>query len=128
MNNFHRYRNRFFPLLMLMFSVILAQSLIQAQPMRRTPKERADTLKAQLSLTDSQVTAVIKIYEASDQEMQKAFDASGGDRQAARETMMALRKKTDEKIEALLTPDQKKKFAEIQKQRQSRMQGRMRNN
>ncbi len=99
---------------------------IQAQPQRMSPKERADRLKSQLSLSDSQTVAVTKIYEESQQEMSKAFNDSSGDRQSRREVMMKMMSKTDDRIDSLLTADQKTKFAEIKKARQSRQGGRFR--
>jgi len=41
-----------------------------------------------------------------------------------RENMTALREKTNKKIEAILTDEQKKKFKEMQSQRPTRPQGR----
>jgi len=83
-------------------------------------------LKEQLSLSDSQVVIVTKIYEVSDTLMRKIFESAGDNREAVRDTMMAIRKKIDDQVVALLNEEQKKKYAEIQKQRENRGPGRMR--
>ena len=113
-------------LVLLMLCVVFIQGVSQAQPMRRTPKERAAMLKEQLSLSDSQVVIVTKIYEVSDTLMRKIFESAGDNREAVRDTMMAIRKKIDDQVVALLNEEQKKKYAEIQKQRENRGPGRMR--
>jgi Spy/CpxP family protein refolding chaperone len=46
------------------------------------------------------------------------------DRQARREAMQSVMKETDEKIEALLTKEQKTKYEDLVKQRRSRFSGR----
>lgn len=97
-----------------------------AQPGRMSPKERAERLKDQLSLSDSQVVAVTKIYEESQQQMSKAFADSTADRQSRREMMTKIMGATDTRIDSLLTDEQKTKFAEIKKARQNRPGGRFR--
>jgi Spy/CpxP family protein refolding chaperone len=51
-----------------------------------------------------------------------------GDMDAMRSAMMEIRDKTNKQITALLTKEQAKKFEDILKQQQQRMQQRMRNN
>ncbi len=82
---------------------------------------RRDPLAA-LNLTEAQKKKVAEIQTAQRTEMRKLF--SGGNREAMREKMSALRAKTNKQIEAILTDEQKKKFKELQSQRPTRPQGR----
>jgi Spy/CpxP family protein refolding chaperone len=97
-----------------------------SQPKRMVPAERAERLKNELGLTDAQVAAVTKIFEESQQEMQKPSVNGGDDRQARRTAMKAMMDKTDSRIDSILTPDQKKKFASAKKKHQGKMPGRSR--
>lgn len=90
-----------------------------AQGMRATPEQRTQRLKDSLSLNEDQSSKVLTIYQEMDQERSELFNASGGDRQAMMESMRGLNEKFDGKIEALLTPGQKVKFAAIKKQREA---------
>ncbi len=73
-----------------------------------TDKELAEALK----LTDDQVNKIKEIVDAMQKEMQDAFQSAGqgGDRTAMRDKMTKLRKDTDDKILAVLTPDQKTSY------------------
>jgi Spy/CpxP family protein refolding chaperone len=73
-----------------------------------TDKELAEALK----LTDDQVNKIKEIVDAMRKEMQDAFQSAGqgGDRTAMRDKMTKLRKDTDDKILAVLTPDQKTSY------------------
>ena len=73
--------------------------------------ETSDALK----LTADQKTKVQEILAAQMAEQRSLFQdgGGGGDRQAMMEKMQALRKQTDEKLAALLTADQKTKWAEL---------------
>ena len=84
-------------------------------------EERVKMLKDSLSLNAAQVKKITSILTDADKERQDIFGQSGGDRDAMREKMMALRDSTDKKIEAELTKKQKQKYEEIKKQRQQRM-------
>ena len=90
--------------------------------MRMSAEERTKMLTDSLSLTAVQADSVLKIYKESDAERQKMFSSGEGDRQARMEAMRSLAEKTDAKIEGLLTAEQKAKYDEMVKQRQSRMQ------
>jgi hypothetical protein len=68
----------------------------------------------------------VAIYTAQQEEMQKTFEANRGDRQAMREAMTDLRKKTDNKIMAVLNDTQKTRFHEMIKNRPMRRMGGMR--
>jgi len=103
--------------------LVLSVSPLQAQGMRLTPKERADSLKVRLSLTDKQTEQVVKIYEEQQLDFEKVRNASAGDREAMRAAMPKIVQKSDEKIEKLLDKEQLKKYQEFKKQRAERMQG-----
>ena len=93
---------------------------------RLTPLERAEQLKDELNLTDEQTSKVKAVFEEQDKEMKKLFEKSEDDRAAMRDTMLKKRKETDQKITSLLNAEQKKKFEELQKQRQKRLEERRR--
>jgi len=103
--------------------LVLSVSPLQAQGMRLTPKERADSLKVRLSLTDKQTEQVVKIYEEQQLDFEKVRNASAGDREAMRAAMPKIVQKSDEKIEKLLDKEQLKKYQEFKKQRAERLQG-----
>jgi Spy/CpxP family protein refolding chaperone len=90
------------------------------------PKDRAADLKERLSLTDSQTTLITKIFTESQEAMRKAVDSMKDDRQAMRGLRMEMMKKSDERIDSILTADQKKKYDDLVKERRSRMRGRPR--
>ena len=101
-------------------------TVCSAQPRRMSPDERTAELKKELSLTEKQAVHVKKIFEQLQRESEELFEASGGNRGALREMMMKKNNEADEKISALLTADQKKKFEEFKKQRRARFEERQR--
>ncbi len=92
--------------------------------MRLTPEERANQLKVRLSLTDVQTAKVTEIYKNAQEEMEKLREKGQGDRQAMREGMLDIARRTDEQIEELLTPEQKKEFTKVKEERRQMMQRR----
>jgi Spy/CpxP family protein refolding chaperone len=84
--------------------------LQQAGPMALTRSDVADELK----LTDDQKKKVQEIVNAQNEQMRSIFQDAGGDRDAARTKMEALRKDTNDKITALLSEEQKTKWKEMQ--------------
>lgn len=112
------------PLLLVLVGLfVISNSALQAQGMRLTPKERADSLKVRLSLTDKQTEQVVKIYEEQQLDFEKVRNASAGDREAMRAAMPKIVQKSDEKIEKLLDKEQLKKYEQFKKDRAQRMQG-----
>jgi periplasmic protein CpxP/Spy len=91
--------------------------------MRMTPEERVKQLKDSLSLTDKQAEQITNIFKEMGAKRQAVMD-SIDDRDARREAMMGLMAKTDEKIEALLTPEQKDKYEAMKKEREARFRQR----
>lgn len=96
--------------------LIISISVLNAQPRRRTPAERADTLKVHLKLTDAQTSKVEAIYKESDTKLQEAFQ-NGFDRDQFR----AIMDTTNTKIEKLLTDKQKDAFNKLLQERRNRM-------
>ncbi len=81
---------------------------------QRSPEQIVSHLKDRLSLTDEQVNKIRPIIEES---MQK--------QDAIRKEMLQLRQSTDEKIGAVLTPEQLKEFQQFKNERRGGMRGRM---
>jgi len=84
--------------------------------MMMSPEQRTTRLAEQLSLTDEQKTKVQKIYEEQQKDMQ-------GMQGASREERMAKMQATNDKIKAVLTDEQKKKFDDMQQRMRQRGPG-----
>lgn len=95
------------------------------QMMRRSPKERAQNLKEQLSLNDDQTKKVEKIFAEQDSTLREKIDNSSAGRGEAREFMRETMDKADKEIMKLLDENQKEAYEKI---RQERMQRRERRN
>jgi Spy/CpxP family protein refolding chaperone len=87
------------------------------------PGRRTDMLKQNLNLSDDQASQVKAIFEDSRTKMEGLRSNSSLSQDDRRSQMMTIRKAENDKVEALLTPDQKTKYAALQEQ----MRGRMRN-
>ena len=96
----------------------------QGQGMRMSPKERAEALGKQLSLDSVTVAKVTAIMEKSQKQMMDKRNELQGDMDGMRAAMMEIREKQTKDITALLTKDQAKKYEEILKEQQQRMQNR----
>ena len=109
-------------------SVLSAQGM-GMQRMRMSPEQQATVLKDSLGLDSTQTAKVTAIYKEQQDEVAKIREKSQGDFQAMREAMTEMRKKTDDKIKAVLTDAQKTKYEEMLKNRpMGRMGGRGRGN
>ena len=108
--------------------LFLTASSVCAQPMMRTPAERAQQLKERLSLTEEQTIAVEIIFEERQKETKAKLDSLMGDREAMRAFMTGQAATTDKEIEELLNEDQKKKYEELKKERRERRGGQRRRN
>lgn len=86
-------------------------------------KQQLNTYKERLKLTDEQFKKVETILNDQMTEMQKLRDNSGGDMQSMRSAFMEMREKTNKKIEALLTDEQKVEWKKIQDEAAQRRQG-----
>jgi periplasmic protein CpxP/Spy len=100
----------------------------QGQGMRMSPKQRADTLGKQLGLDSATVAKVTAVMEKYQKQMMDKRTELQGDMDGMRAAMMEIRDNQTKDIKALLTEDQVKKYDEILKQQQQRMQQRQRNN
>jgi len=121
--------------LLILAAMLLVAGLMQiafaqgmGQGMRMSPKERAEALGKQLSLDSVTVLKVAAIMEKSQKMMADKREELQGDMDGMRAAMMAIRDSSNKWISALLTPDQAKKYEEVLKQQQQRMQQRQRNN
>ncbi|HEV2578245.1 MAG TPA: hypothetical protein VGU25_13640 [Acidobacteriaceae bacterium] len=85
------------------------------------PGRRAERMKHELNLTDDQTSQVKTILEDSRTKMEALRSNSSLSQDDRRSQAMSLRKAENDKIEALLTPDQKTKFATMQQQMRDRM-------
>lgn len=113
--------------------VLMGTIVMNAQPPRRhhmnpeqMVQQRVERLDKQLSLTDEQKAEITRIYteemEAQHPEGKPGARMEKGERpdeemmKARHEEMKARRDATDAKIEALLTPEQAAKYAELKNQ------------
>ena len=87
------------------------------------PGARADFLKQNLSLTDDQTSQVKTIFTDSQTKMEALRSNSSLSQDDRRSQMMSIRKDENDKVNALLTPDQKTKYAALQEQMRNRMRG-----
>lgn len=85
------------------------------------PGARADMLKKNLSLSDDQTSQVKSIFQDSQSKMEALRSNSSLSQDDRRSQMMSIRKGENDKINELLTPDQKTKYAALQEQMRDRM-------
>ena len=85
------------------------------------PGRRAERMKHELSLSEDQTAQVKTILEDSRTRMEGLRSNSSLSQDDRRSQMMTIRKAENDKIEALLTPDQKTKYAAMQEHMRDRM-------
>jgi protein CpxP len=96
---------------------------------RRTPAERTDMLKTQLTgLTDDQASKITAIYTVAAKSQDSLRTASNGDFQAMMPGYMKLNEATTVKIKAVLTADQAAAYQKIVDEQAARMKARMQGN
>jgi hypothetical protein len=99
---------------------------------RRTPQERTDQLKTQITgITDDQATKITVIYTSAaktQDSLRNASQGGGGDRSAMMQTYMKMSAITDAKIKAVLTADQATAYQKIADERAAQMKARMQGN
>ena len=103
---------------------VLFSTLVQAQPQRMSVEDRVKILKDSLKLSDEQSSKITKILEDQREEMTTAMTENQGDRDAMRSVMQGLMKKSDDKIKAILSKNQAKKYDKIVQERRARMEQR----
>jgi hypothetical protein len=101
----------------LMMMIATVSNSQRMQGMRMTPEERTKVLTDSLALDSIQTTQVIAMFKDQQAAMDKIREDNKEDREAMRGAMMDLRKKTDEKIMAILTDSQKTKYQDMIKNR-----------
>jgi protein CpxP len=105
-------------LLMCCFVVgITAASHAQQGGMRMSPEDRAKAMQTQLKLTDDQTAQVTAIFKTSAAKRDSIKNA-GGDREAMRPVMM----EANQKIQAILTDDQKVAYKKMMDDMRAKMQ------
>ncbi len=100
-----------------LFVFVISFASINAQ-IRRTPKERAQMLKDQLSLTDSQTTKIENIYIAADKKFQESSQGNFD-----RSKFRAIMDSTNIELKTLLNDKQKDAFDKFIEERRGRMRG-----
>jgi Spy/CpxP family protein refolding chaperone len=113
---------RKFLLMCCLFLGITAVSRAQGGGQRMSPDERAKQLQTQLKLTDDQTAKITVILQAQATKMDSVRTAANGDRDAMRAGMMPIRTASNDKIKALLTPDQAAAYQKMQDEMRARMQ------
>jgi len=114
-----------FAILTLTFATV--SNAQRMQRMRMTPEERAKVLADSLALDSTQTAQVVSIFKDQQDQMQKIREDNQGDFEAMRGAMTDLRKKTDDKIMAILTDTQKAKYQEMMNNRPTGRMGGRRN-
>ncbi|MCX6137606.1 MAG: periplasmic heavy metal sensor [Ignavibacteriales bacterium] len=117
--------------------LLLAAAMLFALPLSAQPQDRGTRgprmeqrlkmLTDSLKLSDKQAEQIKIILQKSQEQMQKDREANQDDRDAMRAAMTKNTEHADKEIAKILTPDQKKKYEELQEQRRKQMQERMRN-
>lgn len=112
----------------LLFSVVTFANAQDAERKMPTPAERAERSAAQLTkklnLTEDQKAKVKAIFLEQTAAMTKVRTESKDDREGMMAKMKTMNDANDVKINALLTADQKKVFAEWQAERKENMKNR----
>ncbi len=100
------------------FVLVIALPLSAQGPRGRISiPDRVKMLTDQLSLSKAQADSVQSILEAAQKERADIFQAHQDDRTAMRSLMQKQAQTVDEKIQALLTADQKKSYEKVKKDR-----------
>jgi protein CpxP len=84
---------------------------------RMSTADRVKAMKESLKLSDDQVTKITAIYDAQTKSMD-SLRTAGGDRAAMRPMMQAA----NDKVKAVLTPEQAAAFQKEMDERRARMQ------
>jgi len=84
------------------------------------PERRTKMLTERLGLSDAQAAQVKAVFEDERTKGQALMADQTGDRESMRPKMEAIRKDSETRIAAILTPDQKAKWEELRAQQQRR--------
>jgi len=106
---------------------VLAMTVNSFAQMGGNPQDRLkkslEDYKTRLKLTDDQFKVFEKTLTDQMAEIAKLRENAGDDREAMRASMMELRDKTNKKLEALLTDEQKVEWKKMQEEAAARRQG-----
>jgi Spy/CpxP family protein refolding chaperone len=88
-------------------------------------KKQVEMMKKELNLTDVQVAKIDSAFAEMGKKMEASRSQAQGteDRDKMREQMMAMREENDKALQKILTPDQYKKWQEIQEKMRSERRG-----
>jgi protein CpxP len=78
------------------------------------PEKRTEMLTKQLKLTSDQQPKVLDILKSEQSQMETLRSDSSASQEDRHSKMMEIHKSSNDQIRALLTPDQQKKFDEMQ--------------
>lgn len=123
-------------LICILFATILSIGVSVAQEkgprQMKTPEEMAksqvENLKEKLTLNQTQQDSIYKYVLQANIERQSLMQNTDGDRTAAREKMMVLRKTNAEKIKSFLSDEQKVKYNALEEKRSMRLNPKPNNN
>jgi protein CpxP len=87
------------------------------------PERRTKMMTERLGLSDAQAAQVKAIFEDERTKAQALMADQSGDRQTMRPKMEAIRKDSEVRIAAVLTPDQKAKWEEMRARERERGPG-----
>ncbi|MDB5018866.1 MAG: hypothetical protein JWQ84_3698 [Mucilaginibacter sp.] len=90
---------------------------------RMSPEDRAKQMQTTLKLSDEQTTKLTAILKVQAVKMDSIRTAANGDRDAMRAGMTPIRTSTNDKIKAILTPDQAAAYQKMLDDMRARMQG-----
>ena len=89
----------------------------RAQGMRMSPEDRVAAMKTKLNLTDDQSAKILAIFKDAGAKRDSVMKA-GGDRSAMRPIMTAA----NDKVQAVLTPDQQTAYKKMMDDMRAKMQ------
>ncbi len=87
------------------------------------PEKRTEMLTKHLKLTSDQQPKVLEALKSEQSQMESLHSDSSLSQDDRRSKMMEIHKTTNDQIRAVLTPDQQKKFDEMQSHREHWGQG-----
>jgi len=82
------------------------------------PTKRTEMLTKQLGLTSEQQPKVLDLMKSEQSQMEKLHSDTSLSQDDRRTQMMDIHKSTNDQVRALLTPDQQKKWDEMQARRE----------
>ncbi|MDE3057810.1 MAG: hypothetical protein KGJ59_07630 [Bacteroidota bacterium] len=122
-----RLSNIAWAVLVLLVTVVSQSMRAQTSEDSSRAANRAAVLKDSLGLSDEQTAKVQAIFLKSMGQMAKEREEHQGDRMEMMQAMRTHMQEMDKEINALLTPDQQKKYEQLVKERRERMRQRMQN-